>query len=103
MRLFNGKFKITRHCCSHVSVSLTNSLIFIIELVILGSRSETGEAPQAAHYKTHSVFHKVMFQLEHRAEILIQNKKQNKQNKLKRKNSTNETQEKCFFRLQLDE
>lgn len=45
-----------------------------------------------------------MFQLEHRAEILIQNKKQNKQKQTeKRKNSTNETQEKCFFRLQLDE
>jgi len=67
MKLFDGKFKIARRCCLHAMVSLKNSLIFITELVILGSRSKSGQAPQAAHYKTYTIFHKVMFQLEARS------------------------------------
>lgn len=98
LRLFAEKVKIARRCCSHATVSLKNSLIFIIKPTFPGSGSNTEETPQAAHYKTHTIFPKVMFQLEHRAEILIQNKKQNKQKQTeKSKNSKSETQTKCFF------
>lgn len=80
--------------------------MFIIELVILGSRIETREAPQAARYQTQMIFHKVMFQLELRSRK-PNSKQETKQKhtggkKKKKKNSTSETQEKCFFRLQQD-
>lgn len=58
-----GSFR-SSEAAVHTRVSLMNSLMFIIELVILGSRIETREAPQAARYQTQMIFHKVMFRPE---------------------------------------
>lgn len=92
---------------AHTQLSLMNSFMFIIELVILGSRRESREAPQAAHYQTHMIFHKVMhpLQLKSRKPNSKQETEQTKtywRKKKKKENSTTETQEKCFFRLRWD-
>lgn len=91
----------------HTQLSLMNSFMFIIELS--WSSLAPGGRLERLH-KLHITEHTSSFirwcsHLSSRAESLIQNKKQNKQKhsgKKKKKNSTNETQEKCFFRLQRD-
>lgn len=82
-----GSFR-SSEAAVHTRVSLMNSLMFIIELVILGSRIETREAPQAARYQTQMIFHKVMFQLE------LRSRKPNSKQETKQKHTGEKKKEK---------